>query len=97
LGILGGLRAEPLLRQIDEDRARFEHAHRLGLGTVEQSRDLRIRIDGDKAAAELVALADPDQPGVVFGAAMAERQQLFQRLIGRLSPDILLEIRRIPS
>ena len=57
---------------------RFEDAHRLGLGTVEQSRDLGIRIDGDKAAAELVALADLDQPGVVFRAGMAEGEQLFE-------------------
>ena len=35
-------------------------------------------IDRDEAAAELVAVADPDQPGVIFGAGVAERQQLLQ-------------------
>ena len=68
-GALGRQQGAELLGEIDEDRARFEDAHRLGFATVEQSRDLGIRIDGDKAAAELVALADLDRPGVVFGAA----------------------------
>jgi hypothetical protein len=34
---------------------------------VHQRRDLGVRVDLDEAGAELVALADIDQPGVVFG------------------------------
>ena len=46
---------------------------------IHQGRDLGVRIGLDKAAAELVAIADPDQPGVVFSTRMAERQQLLQQ------------------
>jgi len=45
---------------------------------VEQRRDLGVRVERDKAAAELVALADLDQPGIVLGALVAFRQQLFE-------------------
>src|SRR6478609_10785650 len=46
---------------------------------IDQCRDLRIRIDADKAAAELIALEDVDQPGIVFGISMSGRQQLLQQ------------------
>ncbi len=42
------------------------------------ARDLGIGIDLDKAAGELVAFADADQPRVVLRAGMAKRQQLLQ-------------------
>jgi hypothetical protein len=35
---------------------------------VDHCRDLRVRIDVDKARAELVALADIDEPGIVLSA-----------------------------
>lgn len=45
---------------------------------VDQGRDLRVRIGADKAAGELVAFLDLDQPGIIFRAPVAKRQQLFQ-------------------
>ncbi len=69
-------------REIDEDRGGFEDAQGLAAIlrlVVHQRRDLRIRIDADEAGAELVALADIDQPGIVFGARVAGRQQLLQQ------------------
>ncbi len=53
---------------------------RIGVGpaAVEQRRDLRVRVDADEAAAELVALVDLDQPGVVLGAGVARREQLLE-------------------
>ena len=68
-----------LLRQVQQDRAGFEDPDRLRPAAVEQGRNLGIRVDPDEAGAELVAIGDPDQPGVVFGAAMAERQQLLEQ------------------
>src|SRR5207245_11795569 len=56
-------RAE-LFREIDQDGGGLEDADRLLAAAVHQRRNLRVRIDLDKAAAELVAV-DPDQPGVV--------------------------------
>jgi hypothetical protein len=50
----------------------------LAPAAVHQNRYLRVRIHVHKAAAELLALADVDQPGVVLGAAVAEGEQLFQ-------------------
>jgi hypothetical protein len=46
---------------------------------VDQRRDLRVRIDLGEAAAELVALEDVDQPGVVFRTRMAGGQQLLEQ------------------
>ncbi|CAM4851251.1 unnamed protein product [Rotaria magnacalcarata] len=65
-------------RQVDQDRAGLEHTNRLGAAVVHQRGDLRVRVDCDKTAAELVAVADLDQPGVVFRAGMPEGQQLFE-------------------
>src|SRR6185437_5762798 len=48
------------------------------LAAVEKRRDLRVRVDIDEAGAELVALADVDQPGVVFRAGMAGGEQFLQ-------------------
>ena len=47
----GGQELAELLGEIDEDRAGFEHADRLGAAAVDQRRDLRIGIDRDEAAA----------------------------------------------
>ncbi len=46
---------------------------------VHQGRDLRIGIDLDEARTELVALADIDQPGVVFGIAVTGGQQFLEQ------------------
>ena len=45
---------------------------------VAQRRDLRVRVNFDKAAGELVAFADTNQPGVILSACYTQRQQLFQ-------------------
>jgi hypothetical protein len=67
-----------LLRQVQQDRARLEHPDRLRAAAVEQRRNLGVRVDRDEAAAELLPFVDPDQPGVVLRAGMAERQQFLQ-------------------
>ncbi len=85
------LRAGPEIRrqegaeffgEIDHDGGGFEDAQRLPAILrlmVHQRRDLRIRIDADEARAELVALADIDQPGIVLRARVPGRQQLFEQ------------------
>ena len=77
-GRAGGQEGAELLGQIHEDRAGFEHPDRLRSAAVVERRNLGVRVDLDEAAGELVALADLDQPGVVFGAAVAGSQELFQ-------------------
>ena len=77
-GRLGRQESAELLGQIQQDRAGLEHPDRLRAAAVHQRRDLGVRVDRHEAAAELVALADLDQPGVVLGAAVAERQQLLE-------------------
>ncbi len=46
---------------------------------VDQCGDLGVGIGLDEARAELLSLADLDNPRVIFGAGMAERQQLLQQ------------------
>ena len=66
------------LGQVQQHRAGLEDpGWRIG-AVVHQRRDLGVRVYRNKAAAELVAVADADQPGVVFGARMAPRQQFLQ-------------------
>jgi hypothetical protein len=72
-------RTPEFLGEIDQDRSRFEDPDRLRTAAVDEGRDLRIRIHRDETAAELLAVADLDQPGVVLGAAPSERQKLFER------------------
>src|SRR5690606_10017964 len=64
--------------EIDEDRARFEYPNWLGAAAIEERGDLAVRVDADEAARELVALADVDQPCVIFGAAMTGCEQLLE-------------------
>ena len=66
------------LRQVPQDGCRFEHTHRLGSAAVEQRRNFGVGVDGNKVAAKLLALLDVDKPGVVFGTAVTQGQQLFQ-------------------
>jgi len=61
-----------------QDSAGLEDADRLGAAAIDHRRDLGIGVYRDKAAAELITLADPDQPGVVLGALVAAGQQLFE-------------------
>ena len=67
-----------LLREIQQDRAGFKYADWLRAAAVQQRRDLRVRIDRHEAAAELIALADVDQPRIVFGAGVSQGQQLLE-------------------
>ena len=54
--------------KIKQDRSGFEHSARLGDAAIDQRGNLRIRVGRDKAAAELVALADLDQPRIIFAS-----------------------------
>jgi hypothetical protein len=78
LRALGGLSRQEgaeLFGEVEQDRAGLEDADRLAPAAIHHGRDLGIGIDGDEAAAELVAVVNPDQPSVVFGALLAERQR----------------------
>jgi hypothetical protein len=59
--------------------ARLEYPGRWRCTDIKQRRNLRIRIDFDKAAAELVAVIDPDEMSVVLGTFMAECEQFFKQ------------------
>ncbi len=75
---LGRQEGTEFLGEIHQDGAGLEHADRLRAAAIDESRDLGVGIDGDEAAAELVAVVDPDQPGVVFRALVAQREQFLQ-------------------
>ena len=45
---------------------------------IDHDRDFRVRVHGHIPAAELLAVADADQPGVVLRPLVARRQQLLQ-------------------
>jgi hypothetical protein len=45
--------------------------------TIQERRDLGVRINGHEAAAKLVAVCDPNRPGFVF-RAVTQSQQLFE-------------------
>ena len=66
------------LGEIEQDRTGFEQARRCVGTVIHQRRDLAVGIDVDKAAAELVAIPDVDQIGIIFRALVAERQQLLE-------------------
>ena len=100
LGARGALLRQELaelLGEVHEDRAGLEDADRLRAAAVDHRRDLGIRVDRDEAAAELVALADPDQPGVVFGALVALRQQLLEhdRDLDAVRRALRIELQRV--
>ena len=48
------------------------------MSMIAQRRNLRIRVHFDKAAGELIAIANTNQPGVVLCTSNAQRQQLFK-------------------
>ena len=63
-----------------QDGAAFEHALGVrGIAIVEQGGDLAVGVERDEAAAELVAFADVDQPGVIFGAGVARGEQFLEQ------------------
>jgi hypothetical protein len=64
---------------VRQDGAGLEDADRGGAAAVKQGGNFRIRIDGDESAAELVAVTDADQPGIVLRTLVAEGEQLFER------------------
>jgi len=68
-----------LLREVQQDRTGLEHAGGRVRGAVEQARYLRVRVDLDEAAAELITLADVDEPRVVFRVPDAEREKLLEQ------------------
>ena len=68
-----------LFGQIKQDGTRLKHPSRRGSAVVHQGRNLGIRVGRDETAAELVPLVNADQPGVVLGAAVAQRQQFLQQ------------------
>ena len=61
------------------DRAGLEDAHGRWTAPVEERRDLRVRIDPDEAAPELVAIVDLDEPRVVLGAGVTRREELLEQ------------------
>src|ERR1700688_5157268 len=66
------------IRQVEQDRAGFEYASRRLLAIVHERRDFGIRVHPDKSTTELVALTDPDQPGVIFRIPVTGGQQFLQ-------------------
>ena len=75
----GRQKGAELLGQVHQDRARLEHPQWLAADAVVGQRgNLGVRVDLDKAAAELVAVTDLDQPGVVFRTAVTKGKQLLK-------------------
>ena len=74
----GGQKCAEFFCQIHEDRAGFKHPHRLRTAAVQQGWNLGVGVGADEAAAELFALQDADQPGVVLSPRVAQGQQLLQ-------------------
>ena len=85
--------------EIQQNRAGLEHPGRRRGAVVHQRRDLGVRVHPDKAAAELIAVADSDQPGVVLGALVAQRQQLLQhhRNLHAVRCAERIELQRMPA
>src|SRR5690349_8371057 len=54
---------------------------RLRSAATQQRGDLRVRTDAHEAAAELLTLADPDQPGVILGRRIAGWGSSYSRIV----------------
>ena len=65
--------------EINKNSARFEDPRGRFCRVVEQGGNLGIGVDIDKAAANLIALTNVGYPGVLFGAAVSQRQQLLEQ------------------
>ena len=75
---VSGHKGIELFCKIQQDGAGLEHAHRHWSAAVHQHWYLGVGVGRHETAAELLPLIDADQPGVVFGTAVAQRQQLLQ-------------------
>ncbi len=75
---VGGQKGAEFFGEMDQDRPRFEHPDRFGAAAVDKRGDLAVRIGANEAARKLVALADVDQPSVIFGTAVARREQFLE-------------------
>ena len=62
-----------------QDGRAFENADGLRAAAIQKCGDFGIGVDIHKAAAELLAFTNADQPGVVFRALVAKRQKLLQQ------------------
>src|SRR3546814_19831118 len=78
-GGLGGQEVAELFRQMDQDRARFEYADRHVAAGIAQRGDIRIGVDRDEPAGEMVSLADVSRNGIIFWLTLSE----FGREVGR--------------
>ena len=66
------------LGQVPQDGCRLEDPHGLGSAAVQEGGNFGVGVDADKLAAKLLAFLDVDEPGVIFGAAVAQCQQFFE-------------------
>jgi hypothetical protein len=69
---LGRQERAELFSEMHQDRAGFKNADRLRAAAIQQRRYLGVRVHRHETAAELIAVADLDEPSVVLGALMAE-------------------------
>lgn len=65
--------------EINKNGARFENAQRLRAGSINEHRDLRIRIQFDAATTELITITDADQPCIVLGVRITEGEKLLEQ------------------
>lgn len=64
--------------QVQKDRAALEDSSRLRRRAVQESGNLCVRVKLNKSRAELIALKNIDEPGIVLSAPMAKCKQFFQ-------------------
>src|SRR3712207_2833979 len=69
---IGRQECTELFREVDQNRARLEDAHGLRATAVHERWNFGVRVDLHKAAAELVALIDSDQPRIILGPSVSE-------------------------
>jgi len=67
-----------LLGKVHEDRGGLEDPQGFRTASIHKRRDFGIGIDRNKAAAELLPLANAYKPGVVFRALKAKRKELLE-------------------
>src|ERR1700676_5592788 len=72
---LGWQEGPEFFGEIHQDGAGFEDPYRRWAATIQQRRDLGVRVHRHKTTAELIAVADFDQPRVVLGTGMTKGQQ----------------------
>src|SRR3954447_24144308 len=72
---LGREKRAEFFGKIQENRAGLENADWFRSAAVHERWNFGIGVHGDEAAAELVAFADADEPRIIFGASVSERQK----------------------